>query len=179
MRRVGIGVQEADGDRFDRFRPQLRADFAQASLVQRPPDTPIGQHALRRVEAQAPLDQGRRFPQRQVVHVIAPLVADLDSVAEAGGRQQRGLRALAFDERIGDQRGAMRDIADRARMQAGGAQQVFYAFQHRGRGIGIGRQQLFDRDLPALHVEGDDVGEGAADIDCKQSGRRGHTGDFL
>ena len=41
-------------------------------------------------------------------------------------------------------------------------------------GIGGGGQQLFDGDFASAQVEGDDVGEGAADVDCEQDVRRGH-----
>ena len=97
---------------FDRFGAQLGTDLAQALAIEGQVDAPVGQHALGQIKAQLPFCQGCRFFQRQVVHIVAAFDTDFDGIAEAGGGDQGGLRAFALDQGVGDEGGAVDDVAD-------------------------------------------------------------------
>ena len=73
----------------------------------------VGQHALRTSSAELARHERRRRVDEEVVHVVAALAADLDRVPESGRREQAGPRALALDQRVGGQRGAVDERAHR------------------------------------------------------------------
>ena len=50
---------------------------------------------------------GGRSMRREVVKLGAILAADVDHVFEAGGGDQRGSRAFAFQQRVGGDRGSV------------------------------------------------------------------------
>ena len=49
----------------------------------------------------------------QIVQVVAKLGAGLEHIAKAARGEQRGARALALDDRVGGERRAMHDRANR------------------------------------------------------------------
>ena len=74
----------------------------------------------------------------EVVHVVAAFAADLERVPEAGGGEQPGARALALDQGVGGQGGAVDEAADVARRRARLVQEAEHALLHRLGGI-LGR----------------------------------------
>ena len=121
---VGVGVQEADRHRLDPFPGQLHAGLADRPLVQLLQHLAARVQALPHLEPQAPLDQGLRQLEEQVVDVVASLAADLQGVPEAGGRQQAGARSLALDQGVGDQGGSVNQPLDLRRVDPGGIQRL-------------------------------------------------------
>ncbi len=117
----------------------------------------------------------------EVVHVVAAFPADLDRVPESGGREQPHPRALALDQRVGGQRGA---VDQRAHRGGGGArlvQQGHHAFLHRLRRVLRRGQELADADGAGGLVHPDQVGEGAADVhaDPRRVGAGRHVADLM
>jgi len=105
--------------------------------------------------------------QEQVVDVVALLDAELEHVAEAARRQQPEPRAASFDQRVGDQRRAMQQLAhvgDRnAGCRADAANTVERAV---GRILRRG-QALVQRDSARRRIEQHEIGEGAADVEAE------------
>ena len=144
-------------------------DPAHRALVERPPHGAVHVHALRHREAQLARHQRLRLDDVDVVLVEAALVGDLDDVAETVGGDQRRARALALDDGVGGERGAVHQHADVGEGEARGGQHAARALDdghlrrpRRGQHLG---------DEAALPGQQHDVGEGAADIDG-QPGRR-------
>ena len=81
------------------------------ALVQLHQHLAVGGEALADFEAQRARHQRHRAVDHQVVMVEALLVALLDDVAEAFGGDEGGPRALALDQRIGGERGAVDEDA--------------------------------------------------------------------
>ena len=116
--------------------------------------------------------QARRHQQRRlVVHDVedrgavgARLLAHRIDAAKSFGHQQAGAHALAFEQRIGADRGAVAEIADVGRRHAA-CEQGLDARQDRARGI-VGRRRHFgDRDLAGFLVEIDEIRERPSGID--------------
>jgi len=111
----------------------------------------------------------------QVVHVVAALVPDLERVAKALGGEQSRPRALALDQRVRGQRGAVNDRADAAGIHARVVQQRLDALLDAMGGILGGRQHLADADGAGDLVDDDEIGERAADV---HAAARRHGGEF-
>ena len=107
---IGIGVQEADGERLDAGRFDEVAHRRPGALEVQGRDHPsVVTHALRDLPAQAPWCEriGPREP--QVEQVVALLEAHVEDVSEPRGHQHPGLRTAPFDDRVGDESRAVRD----------------------------------------------------------------------
>ncbi len=110
--RVREAVQERDRDGLDaRVRELARQprDVREIDLLL---DRAVGERALGHVEAQVPGHERPRQVDVEVVDLVAALARDLDRVAVAVRRQQRGRRALALDDRVRDERRAVHDARD-------------------------------------------------------------------
>jgi hypothetical protein len=70
-----------------------------------------------------------------VVQLELPLAADLERVAETRGGDEPGARALALDERVGEERGGVHDAREARGGQALGAQDRRDAGRYRAGGI--------------------------------------------
>jgi hypothetical protein len=95
------------------------------------------------------------------------LVADLQGVAEAPGRHEKGALASALEQGVGGDGGAHLDDADRPsgdRRARGEAEEVADRL-HRGVIVGRILGEELSRMQAAPRVAADDVGEGAAAID--------------
>jgi hypothetical protein len=121
--------------------------------------------ALRHVEAQVARHERPRQVDVEVVDLVAALARDLDRVAMPLGRKQRGARALALDDRVRHERGAVHDPRDVRDRDAVALEGLSEDRLDRARGLVRRRQRLADRDEPVLahHAE---VGERAADVDA-------------
>ena len=100
------------------------------------------------------------------------LAADLERIAESLAGQQRGRRALALDQRIGDQGGAVDDLARASIAALADASVSSSPTSIADRGIVRRRQRLADDERAARIVIDDEIGEGPADIDTGAHRRR-------
>ena len=168
MRRVGMGVEKNDGQALSALRDQ-GGDLGQRGLeVKRDFNTAIGGQAFARLSPPGAIYKGPRHGQEDVVEFVFPFAADLQHIAEACGGDQRGARALALDQRIGEERGRMHHTADLGRQPAGAAQDLQRPRQRTARRV-VGRGAF----LPDVGAAGggvvqDEIGEGAADIDTQR-----------
>ena len=80
--------------------------------IERGQHVAVAVHAFRHFEAVAARHQRVGELQEQVVDVVALLGAHLQDVAEALRGDQAEARAAALDQGVGDQRGAVHDVAD-------------------------------------------------------------------
>ena len=92
---VEVGVQEADRHRLDARRTQAGGERAALLLVDRPDDVAVRGNALVQLEAEMPFDERWWLAPEEVVHVRDPQPAELEHVAEAGSRDERGRGCLA------------------------------------------------------------------------------------
>ena len=157
-------MQEDDGDRLDAALGQLARQPLHVGLVKLLERRAVGQGALRHVEAQIARHERARVLQHQVVEIVALLAPDLDRVAEALGGQQRGPRAFALDDRVGDQRGAVDEMLHLGGFDSGLLQGLDQHGLDRLRRIGRRGQHLADGERAGLIVHHDQIGEGAADV---------------
>ena len=160
---IGIAVEEGDCEARNAEAVERRQQRQHRRLVQRLQHLARGIDALRHREAAEARDQGLRLVDEDVVLVVAPLIGDIEDVAETLGGDEGGDGALALDDGVGRQGRAVEEEVDLAGRDADLAQQLERAGDHRLlRRLGRGQQLA----RPAL-VAGldDDVGEGAADID--------------
>ena len=163
VRRVGEAVQIADRDALDAGGGEPVGEALDRGLVERDHGAAARVDPLRHDKAQPARHQGRRQVDIDVVLLEAVLVADLDRVAEAFGRDQRGPGALALDDRVGRERRAVDDDRQVARREPrlpqhradrgdDGALRRLRRGQHLG---AVPPPARFQRD----------IGKGAADID--------------
>ena len=163
-----FGVQEPEqqahrhgvGIRF----PQHVDDALDLPVLQRN-DHAVRAHALPHREPKLSRDELRWTIPGQVVERGPVLAPDLDDVAEAIRGDERGPRATAFEERVRGDRRAVREVLDVGAEEAGPFQRPDHAL---GLVAGSGR------DLGRYHAiphDGDEIGEGAADVDA-QADRR-------
>ena len=169
MRGAHEAVEERDRDRADTGRAQLARRGADRVFIERNIHLAGMAHALGDLEAQAALDQSRRLVGENVVEVGPLLPADLEQIAEAVGGDETGGHALVLDQRIGGDRGAMAEIADRrcgliARLRRDAAHAFIDALRDAARGIVGRRRNLPDLDAAFGLFEQADVGECPAGI---------------
>ena len=132
--------------------------------IDRAPHGAVDQDPLVDLEAEVARRDRPRPLHVEVVHVVAVLAGDLDRVAEALGRDERGPGALALDEGVREERGAVEDV----RHLAGGhARRAEDGLDPRDHGVVRpvgGGEHLADLERPAVLAGEDQVGEGAADV---------------
>ncbi len=113
MRRIGVGVEQADRDALDRMGLQPG---------DQPVDLGLGEwfeyrarriHPLGDAEAQLRRHQRRRLgPHIEAIEVLPAIARDLQHVLEAGSGDQRHFRQALLDQRVGHPRRAMDEAAD-------------------------------------------------------------------
>ena len=170
VRRIGVAVQEADGDALDALRLQGVGKRRHRGLVERQPHAALGVDALGHGEAERARHQRLGLLDEDVVLLEAVLLRHLDRIAEALGGDQCGLRALALDDGVGGEGRAVHDQADLAGLDLGKLQRAQHAVEHAVLGRGLGGQHLGRK--ARLGRLQHDVGEGPADIDRKADGFR-------
>ena len=149
---VPKGEEQRDGDRLG-IDIRQRAEVERDELALRAgsttdPDAPVERYERRRMLGARPIE------------VRAGLPTEMKDVFEALVRDESGARAAAFEERIGRDRGAVSEAADRGRPdgESSGDDRVLLA---------LGRGHLRDPDLAV----GDEhcVREGPADVDPERT----------
>ena len=159
--------QEADRDRFESVRGERPQGFAQRRLVERAQHLALMIDALLHLAGEALRHQQRRL----VVHHVedggpvgARLLAHRIDAAKAFRHQEAGLDALAFQQRVGADGGAVAEKPDVGGRDALGEQHLD-ALQDGARRVVGGRGHLADGDLAGLLVEIDEIRERPAGID--------------
>ena len=168
--RLGVGVQQADRDRFDVLAHKLVGERPDRVLVER--DQYVAARVDPFIDAEAALarHQRRRLVHIDVVLLEAAFGADLDGVAKALGDDHCGPRTLAFDNGVGRQCRAVDDEPEITRRQPGVAERAADTFEHTLLGRARRRQDLAGEQF-VTRLDGN-VGKGAADI---HGHTRGHS----
>ena len=157
---VGVGVQEADGDRLDALRAAGVGDGVELGELERDEDVAVAVDALAHLEAQPSRHERLGLAADEVVHVGPVSAADLEHVAEAARRDERRQGAGALGERVDDDRRAVDEVPDALE----GDLAVGQAGEHALGQARRGRRRLGDAEVARLGVEEDEVGERAADV---------------
>ena len=169
---IGVGVEEADGDRFHALGLELRGRLAEGGLVEGADHLAGRVEALRHPEAAVARHQGRRLLEVDIVEGGPDLALDLQQVAEALGGDEPGGREAALDDGVGGHRRPVDDVAHllgrdpRLVEDAGGDAQEALG------GVGGRGGELADVDPAAGLVHEGGVGEGAADVDAEAEAPR-------
>jgi N-methylhydantoinase A/oxoprolinase/acetone carboxylase beta subunit len=136
--------------------------------IEGPAHRAVGAHALGHLEPPVARDERLGLGGVEVVELELALAADLEGVAEAGGRDQAGDGALALDERVGEERRRVHDAREVAGLEGAVAEDRTDAGHDGADRIVVGRQHLA-APLPAgVVVVHHHVGEGAADVDSER-----------
>ena len=170
--RIGVGVQEADGERLDAGGFDEVAHGRPGALgVQGLDHLSVVTYPLRNLPAQAPRNERIGPCEPEVEQVVALLEAHVEDVAEPRGDQHAGLRTPTFDDRVGDQGGAVGDGLDFRHGHVLAPEEGGGAFDHRNGWVGRRGEALRHRDLAAALVEQREVGERPADVDAEPKGQ--------
>ena len=169
---VEVGVQEADGDGVTPVARRRAASARLSSSSSCADDGAVRGDALVQLEAEVALDERRRLAPEEVVHVRDPQPAQLEHVAEAGGRDERRRAAAPLEHGVRRHRRAVDDLGDCPAARAG--REAADRLDDRPVVARRRREQLAEDDAAVGAVE-DHVGEGAADVDAHPC-RGGHSG---
>ncbi len=164
--RVPVGVEEADGQRLDAAVHQPGHLAAHLGQVDGHDHRPVAGHPLVRLAAELPRHQRLGEAEEEVVDVVPLLGAGFKNVPEAARRQEADPRALAPDDGVGDERGAVDQEPHLGAVHAGRPQQLLEPGQDaEGRVLRRG-EALVDPHRARPRVEQDEVREGAADVEA-------------
>ena len=133
--RVLVGVQEADRERLHSVLHQLTDLAADRIRIHRLEHGAVAAHPLRDLAAVAARSQRLGKRQEEIVDVVALLRTHLQDVPEAASRQQPEPRAVALDDGVGHEGGAVHDVADVREFYSGRRQQVGQARERPDGGI--------------------------------------------
>ena len=169
MLRPHEAVQKRDRDRTDAGRAQRARRGTDRVFVERDLDVAGMTHALGDLETQVARDQRRRLVGEDVVKIGPLLPADLQQIAKPVGGDEAGRHALVLDQRVGRDRRAVAEIADRrcgliARLRRHAAHAFFDTLRNAAGGIVGGRGHLPDLDAAFVLFEQTDVGKCPARI---------------
>jgi hypothetical protein len=123
-------------------------------------------HALANLTAPPARNERRRALEVEIVEPGEAKPSDLEQIAEALGGQETGPGTAALEDSVGRDGGAVDDLADVARRNAGLGRQLSHAVDDRARVVGRRRQHLAGARDPVRRDE-DEIGEGAAHIDAE------------
>ena len=176
--RRAVRVEVAHRHRFDLFGGEGAYRGTQRAFLERRRRGAVGPNALAYRQAQMARHQGLRRRLAQRVAVVLEPFAHLQDVAMPFGGEQAEPRALALEQRIGRDGGAVDDALGRAEERSAidsercGKQ--LQSLQNADRLVPWGRCGFCGRDSTRV-VDGDEIGERAADVDsdakaCRSGG---------
>jgi hypothetical protein len=156
-------VQKANGDRVEASLFQRFGNFRDLLFVERPQRFAACKRALLDLENVLPRDERTGATLVEIARLGAVAAADRIDVFCAARDEQRGARALAFDQRIDGDRGAMDETIDLGEVCA----TLMYAVENALGQILRSRQALAVEHLPGSDIDPHQIGEGSTNINCK------------
>ena len=105
-------MQQAHGDGLDRRFAQRGRDIPRVGVVERRQHLAVCGHPLADLEAQAPRHERVGLPPEGLVHPRDAQAPQLEDVAEALGRDERGAGAALLEHRVRRHRRAVDDARD-------------------------------------------------------------------
>ena len=162
VRRVGVGIQEGDGDAGYALRLEGRDSLAHILFLDGNVYFAIGADALAHRQAQAPRHQRRRRLPEKVVHLVAVTTADFQNIAEPLGREKADNGALALQKGVQPHRRAMQKIFGAGHLT--GFERLAEHVQDTFLGRIGRRRNLADQGLAGAVIVENEVGERPTDI---------------
>ena len=174
MRRVGIGMHEADPDRGDVVVAKIARRGAHARLVER------SQLVAAKIETAAGLahepqrhDAGGLHPEIRIAVALGHrLAGDFQDVAKALGHDQAEPVDATLQQRVGGDRGAVGEPRHIGDASAHVVEDLVHATHKPDRRIGRRARDLGDAHRAGPGIDRDDVGKGAAGVDADAKARR-------
>ncbi len=170
VRRIGVGVQEADRQRLDPLVDQPARDPGDRLWVERRFDRAVIADAFGDAEPQAARDQQRAWLGDEAVERLPHVAADLEHILESGRGQHGALGQLAFQDGVRRDGRAVQQKADVAEREIEALRRLREACREAAGRVVRRRRSLVRRAFSASFVEDFDVGEGAADVDGDPNG---------
>ncbi len=165
MLRVGVGMDQADGDAFDAVRLQdLGDDAVDRGFIERDQHLALRAGALDDLDTHMARHERLRQIEVDVVDLEPPFGRDLQGVAEAVRGDERRACALALDQRVCGQRRAVDHESEIGGAEFRFGEELPDALDHRLLRCARRRQEL-GREPAFGRLEGE-VSEGAADVDA-------------
>jgi hypothetical protein len=159
-------VEEADGDGLHAPAGQVRDLSPRLVEVERHEDPAVAARPLAELPAPVPRYEGLGEAEEEIVDVVALLDPHLERVPESPGGQEPQVGAVALDDGVGDEGGAVDEEADLAEGDPGRPAQLAEPGQRSDRGV-LGRGEgLVDAKAACPRVEQDEVGERSADVEA-------------
>ena len=159
-------MHQADSDGLDVLVTQLGHQPGDRVGIWSAAQRAVGVDPFVDFEAQVARHQRCRHLEEQVIQLVAVLAGDLVRVAEASGGQESRARALAFDDGVGHQGGAVDDVLDLIGRCAGLLQRIPEHVGDRLRRVAGRGQNFAHGERAAAVIDQDQIGEGAADVDA-------------
>ena len=160
---VGIGVQVADRDRFDTGGADALGRGADSRFVEGAEHFAARTGPLVDLEPMLPRHERGWTLVERLVEVRNPDPPELQHVAKAARGEQRGRRALAFEDCVCRHRASMQQLFERDGRRAELSEQVAHSGDHRVRVVVRGGRELSGGE-PTIRREHGNVGEGPADV---------------
>ena len=160
-------MEERHRDRFDALAAEDGRRPADGRFVQGNEHRAVGKHPFGDAEPQPAGDERLGEADEHVVDVVADLPGQLEDIAEALGREQTGLRPLAFEDDVGDEGRRVDRLAGPAQQVGNRAGEIGDAAHHRLLGRMRGGQGFLDPDGAVGVVDRREVGKGSADVDAE------------
>ncbi len=164
MSRVAVGVKQAHRHRLHTRGAKPWEEIVHLGERERRALVAVRHEAGGQAQPQRRRDERVGFLERQVVGVVARLPPDLERVLVAGRGDESGRRALALDERIGNEGRAVDDVAHVARRHAGPGEGSPHGVEDTRRRLLRGGQNLLHHGAGPARVEEHDVGERSSDV---------------
>ena len=147
--RIGVGVDQADGQRLDAGGADLVDHLLGLPAIQGMNDRAPRVHPFGDFPAQAPRDQVGRLVPVPVVELGHSDAPQLQHVPKPLGGNQGGAGSAALQQGVGGHRGPVDDFLDLARPRPGLLEEAGQAFQHRSAVIVGGGGNLSHQQGPA------------------------------
>ncbi len=167
--RIGMRVDEAHRDGLDAFAAQDASHPSGVFLIKACQYLASVVHALGDLDAVAAADVRRSHVLVGVPQVFLRTPADLDDVSEAAARYHRGTRETTGDQRIGRDRGAVREQSDVVKIDT----RFLHTLQDRIDRVCAGRE-FFDPHFSRSIVKDADIGERASHVHGYPDAARAH-----
>jgi hypothetical protein len=165
--RIGIGMQQADGDRGDAGRGQRLKRMNRACVIKRLDHLAFGIDAFRHRHAVPPRHQRRVRPPVNVINVrLARGAADRQHVTEAVRRDQADIDIFLLNDDVGDERGAVDESFDVGMAELRFVQDFLDAVENTDAEILRRRRHLESPEDRRPGIEQDEIGVGTAGVDA-------------
>ena len=169
MRRIGIGVQQADGHGVHAELRNAGCDFLGSVLVQRDEHGTACGHPFADLEARGERQRRLRRLEEDVEPVLLHprITPEGQHAAKTPGGNEGNLAPLAFEDRVGRDGGGVHHPAHRAGVNTGAVEHQPDSSQDSGGGVAGGSERL-GHVQQAVRPGQHDVREGASHIGCQE-----------